>query len=526
MGPAASVSTPPHLHIYKLTTLLPQLPTSSRSRFPAPSSPSSLVWIITANLSTCADQLAMAVHLSMANPSPGLGSNKLHQQRGTAASTAAAVAAVAAPPSTFAPQTTRLSTPSPAIALNVRHAPPPAPVVVAAPERAKKNDETLAGMWREVQGAHDWAGLVSPQLHPLLRAEIVRYGELVGATYKAFDLDASSKRYLNCKYGKARMLDAVGMAGAGYDVTRYIYAAPDIALLPGGEPCPSRWIGYVAVANDDTARRLGRRDIVVSFRGTVTGSEWVANMMSALEPARFDPADPRPDVKVESGFLSVYTSDDATCRFTCGSCRNQLLSEVTRLISKYKHEEMSITLAGHSMGSSLAILLGYDLAELGLNHRTTGRNNNTTTIPITVYSFAGPRVGNTGFKNRCDELGVKVLRVVNVNDPITKLPGIFLNENARVLLGGKLELPWSCACYTHVGVEVALDFFKAGDPACVHDLEAYLGLLKCPKIAKVKKDGEDLVSKVRSFVLRQSFDTWRWQMAAIQVGELVQALGM
>ncbi|CAM0145433.1 unnamed protein product [Urochloa decumbens] len=463
----------------------------------------------------------MAVHLPMPQPSPGPCAKPPHQHRGSAASTAAAVAAVAAPPSTFAPQTTRLSAPS--IAVNVRHAAPPAPFV-ASPERvtSKKSGETVASMWRELQGGGDWAGLVEP-LHPLLRAEIVRYGELVAATYKAFDLDPRSKRYLNCKYGKARMLDAVGMPGAGYAVTRYIYAAPDaVAALPGaaGRPCPSRWIGYVAVASDDAARRLGRRDIAVWFRGTVTGSEWVANMMSSLEPARFDPADPRGDVKVESGFLSVYTSDDATCRFTSGSCRNQLLSEVTRLIGKYKREELSITLAGHSMGSSLALLLGYDLAELGLN-----RDGKGNTVPITVYSFAGPRVGNTGFKDRCDELGVKVLRVVNVNDPITKLPGIFLNENSRVL-GGRLELPWSCACYAHVGVELALDFFKARDPACVHDLEAYLGLLKCPRIAKVKKDGEDLVSKARKFLLEQNFDTWRWQMAAIQFGELVQAMGM
>jgi hypothetical protein len=423
------------------------------------------------------------------------------------------MAAVAAPPSTFAPQTTRLSA-DPSIAVNTKNTTLAA--TVAMTERVtKKNDETLASMWREIQGTGNWAGLVEP-LHPLLRAEIVRYGELVAATYKAFDLDTCSKRYLNCKYGKARMLEAMGMAGAGYDVTRYIYATPDIALPGAAEPCPIRWIGYVAVASDETVRRLGRRDIVVSFRGTVTGSEWVANMMSSLEQARFDPSDPRPDVKVESGFLSVYTSDDATCRFTCGSCRNQLLSEVTRLINKYRQEDISITLAGHSMGSSLALLFGYDLAELGLN-----RDGGGDTVPITVYSFAGPRVGNAGFKNRCDELGVKVLRVVNVNDPITKLPGIFLNEN---FLGARLELPWSCACYTHVGVELALDFFKARDPACVHDLESYIGLLKCPKIAKVKR--EHLLSKAMKFVLQQSFDTWRWQMAAIQVGELVQAMGL
>uniref|UniRef100_A0ACD6A2P0 Uncharacterized protein n=1 Tax=Avena sativa TaxID=4498 RepID=A0ACD6A2P0_AVESA len=462
----------------------------------------------------------MTIHLpAVSNNAPGIYA-KPQRQRGHASttSTAGAVAAVAAPPSTFAPQTTRLSAPSSSIALNTRHAAPVAPVLFTPPVARRNNEKSsmLASMCREIQGKGDWAGLVEP-LHPLLRSEIVRYGELVAATYKAFDLDAGSKRYLNCKYGRTRMLEEVGMAGAGYAVTRYIYAAPDVSL-PGG--CPSRWVGYVAVSSDDASRRLGRRDIVVSFRGTVTGSEWVANMMSSLAPARFDPSDPRPDVKVESGFLSVYTSDDGTDRFTCGSCRNQLLSELTRLLKQYKNEDVSITLAGHSMGSSLALLLGYDLAELGLNR--DGRGNR---VPVTVYSFAGPRVGNTGFKNRCDELGVKVLRVVNVNDPITKLPGIFLNENSRVL-GGRL-VPWSCACYTHIGVELALDFFKAGDPACVHDLEAYLGLLKCPKMVKVKKQGEDLLSKVTKYVRGQSLHAaWRWQMAAIQAGDLVQALGI
>ncbi|XP_052137323.1 phospholipase A1 EG1, chloroplastic/mitochondrial-like [Oryza glaberrima] len=460
----------------------------------------------------------MAIHLT--NPPPGLYAAKTPSQQQQQHRPAGSHAAAAAAATVAMPQTASAASSSVAVKKNMRQA---APVVVARRRTTavESGGVALASVWREVQGERDWEGMVEgtaeEELHPLLRGEIVRYGELVAATYKAFDLDAASKRYLNCKYGKARMLDEVGMAGAGYEVTRYIYAAPDLAA---GPPCPSRWIGYVAVATDEAVRRLGRRDIVVSFRGTVTGSEWVANMMSSLAPARFDPADPRPDVKVESGFLSVYTSDDATCRFTCGSCRNQLLSEVTRLIAKHKHEDVSVTLAGHSMGSSLALLLGYDLAELGLNRDARGR-----AVPITVFSFAGPRVGNTAFKDRCDELGVKVLRVVNVNDPITKLPGIFLNENSRVL-GGKLELPWSSSCYTHVGVELALDFFKARDPACVHDLEAYLGLLKCPKVTKVMKEGEDLFSKAKKIVLEQSFDTWRWQMAAIQVGGLVQALGM
>ncbi|RLM58825.1 phospholipase A1-Ialpha2, chloroplastic-like [Panicum miliaceum] len=379
--------------------------------------------------------------------------------------------------------------------------------------------------WQEVHGADDWRGLVEP-LHPLLRAEIVRYGELVAACYRAFDLDPRSKRYLNCKHGKRQMLRAVGMDGAGYAVTKYIYAAPDVALPMGaGRSCSkSRWIGYVAVASDGEAARLGRRDILVSFRGTVTGSEWLANFMSALAPARFDPTDPRPDVRVESGFLSLYTSDDFSGKFTTGSCRNQLLCEISHLVAKHKNEGISITLAGHSMGSSLALLLGYDLAELGLNSYPNGG-----TIPITVFSFAGPRVGNLEFKNRCDELGVKVLRVVNVNDPVTKMPGVLFNESARVL-AGQYELPWSKACYAHVGVEVALDFFEAGDIACVHDLQAYIDqLLKCPNDSPVASDStmeeeeeeEGMRRRVASML-----GSWRWQMAAIRAGELMQELGI
>ncbi|XP_066351613.1 phospholipase A1 EG1, chloroplastic/mitochondrial-like [Miscanthus floridulus] len=392
----------------------------------------------------------------------------------------------------------------------------------------------LACMWQEVQGAGDWRGLVEP-LHPLLSAEIVRYAELVAACYRAFDLDPRSQRYLNCKHGKKQMLQAVGMHGAGYGyaVTKYIYAAPDVF----GRPCSkSRWIGYVAVASDREAARLGRRDILVSFRGTVTVSEWLANFMSTLAPARFDPADPRPDVRVESGFLSVYTSDsdDAFGKFTAGSCRNQLLSEISHLVAKHKDEEMSITLAGHSMGSSLALLLGYDLAELGLNSYPNNNGINggggSSSIPITVYSFAGPRVGNLEFKKRCDELGVKVLRVVNVKDPVTKMPGVLFNEGARVL-AGRYELPWSKACYVHVGVEVALDFFEAGDIAYVHDLQAYIDqLLKCTDDDITVAVGSDSIMDeeggVTGRAVASMFESWWWQMAAIRAGELMQALGI
>lgn len=382
----------------------------------------------------------------------------------------------------------------------------------------KSASSSLAHIWREIHGSNDWEDLMEP-LHPLLREEIIRYGEFVTACYKAFDLDPNSKRYLNCKYGKKNMFREVGMENSGYEVTKYIYATPDINIpIQNGASC-GRWIGYVAVSSDDSVRTLGRRDILITFRGTVTNPEWIANLMSSLTPARLDPHNSRPDVKVEAGFLSLYTSEESSSKFGLGSCREQLLSEVSRLIAKYKGEELSITLAGHSMGSSLALLLAYDIAELGLNKEHQGR-----AIPITVFSFGGPRVGNADFKRRCEELGVKVLRVVNVNDPITKMPGVVFNENFRVF-GGRYELPWSCSCYAHVGVELVLDFFNMQNPSCVHDLETYINLLKCPKRLDIQRDSVDLLNKAREMLMMsaENFNMKSmWRTAATNTLNLVQ----
>ncbi|XP_055814326.1 galactolipase DONGLE, chloroplastic-like [Solanum dulcamara] len=395
---------------------------------------------------------------------------------------------------------------------------------------SSSNIERLASKWREVQGSKNWENLVDP-LDSLLRLEIIRYGEFVAACYDAFNLDPNSKRYLNCKYGKRRMLSEVGLGESGYQVTKYIYATPDINVFPIGSNITigsscGKWIGYIAVSNHEETKRLGRRDVLVTFRGTVTSPEWIANLMSSLTPARLDPHNPRPQVKVEAGFLSLYTSNEDK-KFGLGSCREQLLSEVGRILNKYKGEDMSITLAGHSMGSALALLLAYDIAELGLNRDKL--LNTDHTIPLTVFSFGGPRVGNSGFKERCEELGVKVLRITNVNDPITKLPGVFLNENFRVLCG-KYEAPWSCSCYAHVGVEILLDFFKMHNPSCVHDLKTYLSLLKCPKRLQVQREeGIDFFNKAKEFVIygaqnKLKFNAaLQWKNAAMNMVNMVQS---
>ncbi|VVB07483.1 unnamed protein product [Arabis nemorensis] len=384
-----------------------------------------------------------------------------------------------------------ISSSSSVLAPQILTSPVASPPISRAPAPCCGAEATipLSRVWREIQGCNNWKDLIEP-LNSLLQQEITRYGNLVSTCYKAFDLNPNSKRYLSCKYGKKTLLKETGIdQHEDYQVTKNIYATPDISVninpMQREANRSARWVGYVAVSSDDSVKRLGRRDIVVTFRGTVTNPEWLANLMSSLTPARLDPHNPRLDVKVESGFLSLYTSDESESKFGLESCRQQLLSEISRLINKHKGEEMSITLTGHSMGSSLAHLLAYDIAELGLNRRK-GEGD----IPVTVFSFAGPRVGNLEFKKRCEELGVKVLRITNVNDPITKLPGVLFNENFRVL-GGVCELPWSCSCYVHVGVELKLDFFDVQNILCVHDLGTYIDLLNHRRISSRSVDSDE-----------------------------------
>ncbi|KNA18597.1 hypothetical protein SOVF_069260 [Spinacia oleracea] len=358
------------------------------------------------------------------------------------------------------------------------YGPGPGPVMK---ERA---DNELVGRWREIHGENDWAGLLDP-MDSLLRAELIRYGEMAQACYDAFDFDPFSKYCGSCRYSRHMFFKGLEMEDYGYDVTRYLYATSNINLpnffrnsrWPKVWSKNANWIGYVAVSNDERSKQLGRRDISISWRGTVTRREWVHDLMDFLRPVS-DEKIPCPDqnVKAESGFLDLYADKDPDCRYCKFSAREQILTEVKRLLELYHDEEVSITITGHSLGSALAILSAYDIAETGIH---IGSSNRAT--PISVISFSGPRVGNLRFKERLEELGVKVLRVVNVHDMVPKAPGLVINEK---LPSGYLKLAqWSPWSYCHVGVELALDhknslFLKdTNDPTCSHNLEAHLHLL-------------------------------------------------
>ncbi|KAL3834358.1 hypothetical protein ACJIZ3_009094 [Penstemon smallii] len=330
---------------------------------------------------------------------------------------------------------------------------------------------------------------LNQELNPMnshLRKEIIRYGEMAQACYHSFDFDPHSKYCGTCKYERAHFFESLGMSKQGYTLTRYLYATSNINLpnffqkskLDSVWSQHANWMGYVAVATEEEQiRRLGRRDIIIAWRGTVTYLEWIHDLKDILHPAHF-----RNDssIKIESGFFDLYTTKEQTCKYCSFSAREQVLAELRRIILRYKEEELSIAITGHNLGAALALLNTYDIAEMKLNVLADGLD--ITKIPITVFSFSGPRVGNLKFKEQCDELGVKVLRVVNVHDKVPTVPGIFVNDKFQhqKYIEENISFPWS---YAHVGVELALDhthspFLKnSNDIRNAHNLEARLHLV-------------------------------------------------
>ncbi|CAO2170819.1 unnamed protein product [Urochloa humidicola] len=325
--------------------------------------------------------------------------------------------------------------------------------------------------WAELSGRDNWAGLLDP-LDADLRRAVIRYGELAQATSDAFIADPASPFAGASRYAPGAFLRRVE-AGAevpdAYRVTRFLYATsgvrlPDGLILrpapPGAWSLESNWMGYVAVATDAGAARLGRRDIVVAWRGTKRAAEWANDLDITLVPAAgvVGPGPGWSQPAVHRGFLSVYTSSNSTSRFNKQSAREQMLAEIKRLLDAYKGENCSITLTGHSLGAALSTLAAIDIVTNGHNIRAFSND----TVPLAAIVFGSPRVGDDQLKKAFDSTpGARLLRVRNAPDLVpTILPAAF---------------------YKDVGVELLLDTRKSPylkqpgpGPAAWHNLECYL----------------------------------------------------
>ncbi|VFQ70525.1 unnamed protein product [Cuscuta campestris] len=339
---------------------------------------------------------------------------------------------------------------------------------------------SLSSRWREYHGGDDWAGLLDP-LDDNLRRELIRYGEFIQAAYHCFHSSPATSADEGPHHPRR-----VALPDKSYKVTKSLYATSSIGLPKwvddvapdlGWMTQRSSWIGYVAVCDDKREiQRMGRRDIVIALRGTATCLEWVENVRDLLVPIPGQDGQNPVQSKVECGFLNLYQTNGENVP----SLAQSVVDEVQRLIEQYKGEPLSITVTGHSLGAALALLVADEISTC-----------TPYAPPVAVFGFGCPRVGNRGFANRVSSKNVKVLRIVNKQDVITKVPGMFVNETLDKKLResettsellNKLDenMPWA---YSHVGTELRVDttmspFLKPdADVACCHDLEAYLHLV-------------------------------------------------
>lgn len=134
--------------------------------------------------------------------------------------------------------------------------------------------------------------------------------------------------------------------------------------------------------------------ICVVFRGSESKYDWYYDL-SFMKRQLHD------DVYVHSGFYNQLHTD--------GAC-DTLKSKLFELIKKYP--DYSVYITGHSLGGALCTLFGYELSCELQN-------------PITVVSFASPRVGNPAFRKAFDNTShLSHYRVSNEHDIVTAAPMI------------------------------------------------------------------------------------------------------
>jgi predicted lipase len=173
---------------------------------------------------------------------------------------------------------------------------------------------------------------------------------------------------------------------------------------PDGKVCK-----FISNAKTDVQAGItlseNNRRICVVFRGSESRTDWYYDL--SISKCRL-----RDDIWVHSGFFKQLFD---------GGVYMEILEEVKRLVAENPDFEVYVT--GHSLGAALSTLCGFELAHEIEN-------------PVTVVSFASPRVGNRKWKAAFDgKANLHHSRVSTQRDIVTAFPYFryhHVGENIRL----------------------------------------------------------------------------------------------
>jgi hypothetical protein len=138
------------------------------------------------------------------------------------------------------------------------------------------------------------------------------------------------------------------------------------------------------------------QNIVVSFRGSVSLSNWITNL-------NFPKTSAYPqctNCRVHEGFYKAWMS-----------VKDVVVAEVQRLLKIYPKAQIFVT--GHSLGGALAALCAAQL----------GASTASLKDPIEgVYTYGQPRVGNINFRDFYNSGTHVSWRLTHYRDPVPHLP--------------------------------------------------------------------------------------------------------
>ncbi|XP_039169678.1 phospholipase A1-IIgamma [Eucalyptus grandis] len=314
--------------------------------------------------------------------------------------------------------------------------------------------------WTELSGETNWKDMLDP-LDEDLRMYLIHYGERVQAIYDAYN--------------------------AQYEVTRYFYVPSHATFL---EQPDRSWAGYVAVSTDEGTQALGRRDILVTWRGTANFLESMEDIRDDLAPANNIFKDDT-HTKIHAGFLDLYTKWDLVNPYTRLSARDQVLREVRKQVDLYagKGETISITVAGHSLGAALATINALDILTNGYNAPTDHPEN---ACLVTAFPFASPNVGDENFQAKFSSSEkLRALRVTNALDIAPFIPPIRYYHVGEQLLVDSRKSPDLKPLYSGMTGAVAIGHMLE---TCLHLIAGTQGI-DSNEFNVDKRRGIELVNK-------------------------------